>query len=103
VENARRKQRQKRFGQAVREPLELNEFATPPDDNELLVLHEALQRQSADQPHRAQLVALRFFGGMSLTEAPKFLGISPATADRDWRYARAWLDAEMKKAKTVSK
>ena len=97
VENARRNQRQKRGGQAVRQPLDLNEIAAPPDDDDVLALHEALQRLAADQPRRAQLVELRFFGGMSLIEAAEFLGISPATADRDWRYARAWLYAEIKK------
>ena len=98
VENSRRNQRQKRGGQAVRQPLDLNEIASPQDD-ELLALHEALQLLAADQPRRAQLVELRFFGGMSLAEAADFMGMSPSTADRDWRYARAWLYTEIKKQK----
>jgi RNA polymerase sigma factor (TIGR02999 family) len=97
VENARRKQRQKRGGQAVRQPMELNEIEAPTDDDELLALHEALEQLASEQPRRAQLVELRFFGGMSLADAAAFLGMSTATADRDWRFARAWLYAEMKK------
>ena len=71
----------------------LMNLATGDWDDELLALHEALQELAIHQPRRAQLVELRFFGGMTLAEVADFLGISPSSADRDWRYARAWLNA----------
>lgn len=97
VDNARRKQRQKRGGQAVRQPLDLNEIAAPADDAELLALHDALEQLAIDHPRPVRLVELRFFGGMTMEESAEFLGLSLSTADRDWRYARAWLYAAMEK------
>lgn len=102
IESVRRKRRQKRGGLAVRQQLDLNEIEVSPDDEELLALHEALQLLAAEHPRGAQLVELRFFGRMTLSEAAEFQGISRATADRDWRYARAWLYAEMKKQEKSS-
>jgi RNA polymerase sigma factor (TIGR02999 family) len=97
VENARRKQRIRHGGQVARQPFDLNDVSAPPDDVELLALHECLEQMATEHPRKAQLVELRFFSGMTLAEAAKFLGISPATADRDWRYARAWLYDAMSK------
>lgn len=62
---------------------------------ELLDLDSALTRFSAEDPTKAELVKLRFFAGLTLAEAAGLLGISPATADRHWAYARAWLYDEM--------
>jgi DNA-directed RNA polymerase specialized sigma24 family protein len=62
---------------------------------EPLALHKALEQFAAHDPLRAKLVELRFFGGLTLAEAAECLGISPSTADRGWRYARAWLYAAM--------
>jgi hypothetical protein len=53
-------------------------------------LHEALERLAAHDPEKAKLVELRFFAGLTLEQAA-CLDISPSTADRAWRYARAWL------------
>jgi DNA-directed RNA polymerase specialized sigma24 family protein len=61
----------------------------PPDD--VLDLSDALDALAAEDPGRAKLVELRFFGGLSVEEAAAVLGISRATADRHWAYARAWL------------
>lgn len=97
VENARRKRRHKHGGQTARQPLDLAQISAPTDDAELLALHESLEQLAREQPRRAQLVELRFFGGMTLAEAAAFLGISLSTADRDWRYARAWLYDAMEK------
>ena len=49
----------------------------------------------AADPLKAKLVELRFFGGLTLEQAAECLNISPSTADRGWRYARAWLNAAM--------
>jgi RNA polymerase sigma factor (TIGR02999 family) len=59
--------------------------------DELLDLDEALERFSAVDPLKAELVKLRYFGGLSEQEAAETLGISRATASRYWTYARAWL------------
>jgi DNA-directed RNA polymerase specialized sigma24 family protein len=62
---------------------------TPSDD--LLALNEALTRLAEEDPTKARLVELRFFAGLSVEDAARCLGISRATADRYWAYARAWL------------
>jgi len=61
------------------------------DRDELLDLDEALRELAAEAPRKARLVELRWFAGLSLAEAAAALGIAPATADRDWAFARAWL------------
>ena len=60
-------------------------------DEELLALHEALNRLSVEHPEKAELVKLRYFAGLTADQAAAALGISPSTADRHWTYARAWL------------
>ncbi|MDC0716583.1 sigma-70 family RNA polymerase sigma factor [Nannocystis bainbridge] len=62
---------------------------------ELLAIDEALTQLAAIDPHKAQLVQLRFFGGLSLEETAELLGCSRATVVRDWRMARAWLFREL--------
>jgi RNA polymerase sigma factor (TIGR02999 family) len=95
VENARRKRSEKHGGGRRREQVdpEVPVAGGPPD--ELLDLHEALERFALHDPLKARLVELRFFGGLTLEQAAACLGISPSTADRAWRYARAWLHAAM--------
>lgn len=63
--------------------------------SELLDLDAALQKLAVEDPAKAELVKLRFFAGLTLEDAAGMLGISPATADRHWTYARAWLYHEM--------
>ena len=89
VENARRKQAQKRGGGLQRHPLEA--VAAPEPDEELLALDEALQKLATHDPIKASLVELRYFAGLTGEQAAAVLGISPTTADRHWAYARAWL------------
>jgi DNA-directed RNA polymerase specialized sigma24 family protein len=60
-----------------------------------LALDEALQLLEAQQPVKAQLVKLRFFAGVSLEEAARMLGISPATVKRYWVFARSWLYGQL--------
>jgi RNA polymerase sigma factor (TIGR02999 family) len=95
VENARRKGRLKRGGRHDREAVELEALAADLPDEELLALHDALEQFATHDPVKAQLVELRFFGGMSLPEIAEHLGMSLSTAERGWRYARAWLAAAM--------
>ena len=61
------------------------------DADKLLALDEALAELAAADPRRAELVRLRYFAGLTLEQAAELLGISRATADRHWAFARAWL------------
>jgi RNA polymerase sigma factor (TIGR02999 family) len=91
VDGARRKGRQKRGGDWRRWDIQLNEpFADDPDVD-LVAIDEALTELAKEHPDKAELVKLRYFAGMTLAEAAAALGISTATAERRWRYARAWL------------
>ena len=95
VENARRKQAVKHGGAQRRIPLtEFHRISESPQD--LLDLDDALTRFAALEPAKAQLVQLRFFGGLSTPEAAAALGVSVATAERWWAFARAWLLSELR-------
>jgi len=100
VENARRKRRAKRGGKLRRVELEGDALETPRRDERLLALDEALERFAAIEPAKAELLKLHAFGGLSLAAAAEVLGISPATADRWWAYARAWLRTEISEEKS---
>jgi RNA polymerase sigma factor (TIGR02999 family) len=94
IDSARRRQALKRGGGAARVPLD--GLPAPEPDEELLALHEALDKLAAADPQKAKLVELRYFGGLTGEQAAAVLGISPATADRHWAFARAWLQAEVR-------
>jgi RNA polymerase sigma factor (TIGR02999 family) len=95
VDHARRRGRIKRGGHLNR--VDLNALALtvndPPD--ELLALDEALTKLADEHPEKAQLVKLRYFGGLTHEEAAQALGVSVSTADRHWAFARAWLYRRM--------
>jgi RNA polymerase sigma factor (TIGR02999 family) len=91
VENYRRKKSQKRGGDMEQVPLDQIDIAIPPPKGDLLALDEALNRLADEKPAIANLVKLRFFAGLTMDEAARSLGISPATAYRQWNYAQAWL------------
>jgi RNA polymerase sigma factor (TIGR02999 family) len=96
VENARRKQAEKHGGALRRiglEEVDVPAGGRPPD---LLALDEALTRLAAEDPVKARLVELRYFAGLSVQEAADALGISRATADRYWSFARSWLYCELR-------
>ena len=95
IENARRKHRAKRGGHWRREDLDPDQFHASAASDDLLALHEAMERLTAAEPQVAELVTLRYFAGLSLPEAAATLGISTRTADRWWAYARAWLLGEL--------
>lgn len=94
VDNARKKGSIKHGGGHQRQQLEDLPESLP--DEELLALHEALDRLREDDPLKAQLVELRYFAGLTGDQAAEVLGISPSTADRHWAFARAWLQAEVR-------
>ena len=95
IENARRKQRPKHGGHHTR--VNLDEACSLADgrSEDLLALDEALTKLADIAPTRAELVKLRFFVGMTIPEAAEVLGISHATAERHWTYARVWLYCEL--------
>jgi RNA polymerase sigma factor (TIGR02999 family) len=95
VENARRKHSAKRGGDMVRLDFDELQLAAPELCEDLLALDEALHRFAKKDPVKAELVKLRHFAGLTVDQAAEALGISPATADRYWAYARAWLHAEI--------
>jgi RNA polymerase sigma factor (TIGR02999 family) len=91
VEQARRRSAGKRGGGAERGALDPAEIAAPGPDDRLLAVHEALDDLARTDPEAATLVKLRFFGGMTMTEAAEALGTSVRTAQDVWTYARSWL------------
>ncbi len=95
VEQARRKQAARHGGLQQRESLDPDQVAAPARNDELLALHEALDRLAEQHPEKAELVKLRYFAGLTADQAAAALGISPSTGDRHWAYARAWLRRAM--------
>jgi RNA polymerase sigma factor (TIGR02999 family) len=95
VDNARKKRRPKHGGGRQRVDLEM--AACFPDDrlDELLDVDAALSKLAEESTEKAELVKLRYFAGMTLTEAADALGISRATADRYWAYAKVFLYCQM--------
>jgi RNA polymerase sigma factor (TIGR02999 family) len=97
VENARRKKYQRHGGQYNR--VTLNESLAGDNrtisPNDLLALNDALQKLESEDKTKAELVKLRFFAGLTGEQAAKTLGISHATAERYWAYARSWLRLEV--------
>jgi RNA polymerase sigma factor (TIGR02999 family) len=92
VDRARARHAARRDGGAR---VELPDVSAPLPDDQLLALDGALERLAQVKPDHARLVELRFFAGLKGDEAATSLGVSPATADRMWRYARAWLQVEL--------
>jgi RNA polymerase sigma factor (TIGR02999 family) len=91
IEQARCKGRLKRGGGLRRWDVETHEPAVEGLQTDVLAVDEALTDLARAHPEKAELVKLRYFAGLTLAEAAAALGVSPATADRHWRYARAWL------------
>src|SRR5437868_9889647 len=96
IDHARGRRAAKRGGGASRVPVESVTAPAAESDGELLALDTALDKLAARDPVKARLVELRYFAGLTGEQAAAALGISPATADRYWSYARAWLKAEVR-------
>jgi RNA polymerase sigma factor (TIGR02999 family) len=93
IDGARRRRRRKHGGDRRRLSLEALSIPVDERSEDLLALDEALSRLAEQEPVKAELVKLRYFGGLSLEEAAACLGVSLATAKRYWTVARAWLYA----------
>jgi RNA polymerase sigma factor (TIGR02999 family) len=94
VDHARTRRAAKR-GAGRRMTVDLDRLSRSGPDDDILAVHEALDRLAAVDPKIANLVTLRYFGGRTLREAADDLGIAPRTADAWWAYARAWLAADL--------
>ncbi len=100
IDSARRKRAARHGGGQVRVDLQDAEIAFVADDDELLAVHDVLDKLAADDPKKAELAKLRYFVGLTFEEAAEVLGISVATANRHWAYARAFLYEEIQAGKT---
>lgn len=98
IDRARRRRAVRHGGGLERVDIEELELATScaTRDDEMLSVHEALDRLAAHDPRKAALVKLRYFVGMTLDEVADALEVSIPTAKRDWAYARAWLFEELR-------
>jgi RNA polymerase sigma factor (TIGR02999 family) len=99
VESARRKKRLKHGGQLQRVDVDGVDLPSPMPDDELLALDEALDRLAGVDARAAEVVKLCFFVGLTQEQAANELGVSLATAERLWSFARAWLFQEMQKTR----
>jgi RNA polymerase sigma factor (TIGR02999 family) len=102
VDRAREKKALKRGGNLARVDTDALELPSPMPDDELLALDEALDRLATVDTRAAEMVKLCFFVGLTQEEAAKELGVSLATAERVWGFARAWLLRELRRGKAAT-
>lgn len=95
VDLARRRRAAKRGGGAAREPLDSDLLAAQADSPYLIEVHELLDALQQERPDAAQVVKLRFFGGLTVGETAAAMAISERSVDRLWAYAKAWLFARL--------
>lgn len=95
VDHARAQQASKRGSGAVKIELDEAIVSTGHRDLDLIALDDSLDRLTQMDPDQGRIVELRFFGGLSIEETAEVMGISPATVNREWSTARAWLYREM--------
>ncbi len=96
LERARRKARVRHGGRLQRVDLDQVTLATQDSDEVILAVHDALEKLAAESPRTAEIVKLRYFGGLGHAEIAELLGVSEPTVRRHWAYARSWLYAELK-------
>ncbi len=96
VDQARRKAAVKHGGGGQRRGIDAEDLAIEsPTGGDVLALDEALTRLEQDDPRKAQVVMLRFFGGLTNEQIAQSLSISLPTVERDWRFARSWLQQQL--------
>jgi RNA polymerase sigma factor (TIGR02999 family) len=96
VDHARARQAEKRGGGDLRVSLAVADCIGQEPEVELLALDDALNRLAEFSPQHSRIVELRFFGGLTIPETAEALGLSHATVERHWSFARAWLFNELK-------
>jgi RNA polymerase sigma factor (TIGR02999 family) len=95
VDHARKRRAAKRGGEPYRLSISTADRIGRKPELDLVALDDALTRLSALNPQHSKTVELRFFGGLTIEETAEAMGISHATVERDWSFARAWLRREM--------
>lgn len=95
LDRARRRIAAKRGGTAERVNLDELPDLSGNRARELIALEDALNALAKNDPRKARVVELRFFGGLSVDETAEVLSISPETVMRDWKFARSWLHAQL--------
>ena len=101
IDHARRRRSAKRGGDAVQVPLDDVLVQVEAGGIEVVALDRALETLATVDRRKSRLVELRYFGGLTVEEAAAVLGVSPETAKRDWKMARAWLYAELSGEKAI--
>jgi RNA polymerase sigma factor (TIGR02999 family) len=96
LERARKKGRVRHGGNWQRVDLDHVTVATQDPEDVVVAVHEALEKLAAESPQKAEMVKLRYFGGLEHAEIAEALGLSEPTVRRHWAYARSWLYAELK-------
>jgi RNA polymerase sigma factor (TIGR02999 family) len=96
IDRARHKLRIRHGGRLQRVDLEGQDLAAPAEDEQLVAVHEALDRLAKDHPQQAEVVKLRYFVGMTNEETAEVLGVSIATVKNYWTFARTWIFNEIK-------
>jgi RNA polymerase sigma factor (TIGR02999 family) len=91
IENARRKCRLKRGGRQLRLDIDDVELAETTPEEKILLIDEAVERLQVDDPERARVVVLKFFGGFTNQEVAASMGVAERTVERHWAFAKAWL------------
>ena len=96
VDHARRRNASRRGGDRHQAEIDPNQLEMPVPDDRLLAVDEAIEQLREAEPQAAELVMLRYFAGLSLTEAAAVLEVSLRTADRLWAFAKSWLYSKLK-------
>ena len=101
VDNARRKRALRRGGDRVRHDLDQIQPAAPVLSDDLVALSDALDKLAKEEPEKSEVVKLRYFAGLTMEQIALAMGVSLATANRHWSYARAWLYKEVSKGDEI--
>lgn len=96
IENARRKSALKRGGGLARVDIDGLDLAIASPDDKILLLDEALEKLQAEDPEKARIVVMKFFGGMTNQEVAEHLGVTERTVERQWAFARSWIFQNIK-------
>lgn len=91
IENARRKSALKRGGGMTRVDIDGLDLAAASPDDKILLLDEALEKLKAEDPQKARIVVMKFFGGMTNQEIAEHIGVTERTIERQWAFARTWI------------
>lgn len=97
IERARSRKSTKRGSGAPRVSLEEAAYLVDSRDAEIRALDEALINLATIDPRKTQIVELKYFGGLTITETAEVLGVSTPTVERDWHIAKIWLHREMRR------